>query len=331
MAEYLDLLDDALKMADEDLARIPLLERIILEADSHNDIETGVVARFELIDTCHDTGYPKKALQAFSWLIHKYESDETIIDEEDLFWRYKWIIGYALKFPEIPIEQIETLQADMKEKFKAKNYSLKPYYYSKLRMILRMGGEIELAEPYYEKWKETSADHLSDCRACELDSEVDYYIHAGDVDKAYKLAQPLLIQRLTCSSVPHITYSYMVLSLLHIGKKEAAEKCYKKGYKLVAKRGDFAEEIGEYILYLLKTNRKQEAETILNENIEIIEKIDTTIDKIMFMQSAYPLFAEKNDVKRMNWVEEYTQKLDTRHGNGYYTTRLNEIKQFTLN
>ncbi|PDD33514.1 hypothetical protein A4P45_07805, partial [Listeria monocytogenes] len=73
--------------------KIKVLERIITGADAHNDVESGIEARDMLIETCLTVGFPKKQLQAFSWLISKWEDEDNdvYIDSEDLLWKYKWI------------------------------------------------------------------------------------------------------------------------------------------------------------------------------------------------------------------------------------------------
>ncbi|MEC1373695.1 hypothetical protein P9D39_05180 [Heyndrickxia oleronia] len=329
MEDYIELFEETLMMEDNDLARIPILERVIREADSHNDIETGIEARFELIETCNYSGYPKKVLQAFSWLMQKYEEDESSVDEHQLFWCYKWIAEHVVDFPEISKTQIDALLTDMKEKFKARNYSLKPYYRERLYSAMKMG-DLETAKQFFDKWKETPADWMSDCRACEVNAEVEYHLFAGDLEKAYQVAQPLLMQSLTCAEVPHVTFSYMALALHTMDKNEAAEKCYKKGYKMVKENGEFAEEIGNYILYLLKTNRNDEAATVFNENFEYIQKVDTTIGKILFLQSAYPIFLAQNNVEWLKQTENYTEQLDSRNGTDFYKNRLDEIKLLTI-
>ncbi|MGE8203830.1 hypothetical protein ACQKP0_04635 [Heyndrickxia sp. NPDC080065] len=326
MADYMDLLEDAFMMEEKDPGKISILERVIQEADSHNDIETAIEARFELIDTCNYSGYPKKSLQAFSWLMQQYETGHSDIDESKLFWCYKWIAEQIVTFPEISKEQISNLLSDMKEKFMACNYSLKPYYKEMMNSAMKMG-DFENAKLYFQKWIETPADWMSDCRACEVNAEVEYYLFAGDFEKAYQVSQPLLMQTLTCAEVPHATYSYMTLALLELGNGKAAEKCYQKGYKMVKGNGDFAEEIGNYIQYLLKTEREDEAVSVLKENLEIIEQIDTTIEKILFMQSTYPIYAMQNKTEWLEQTEKLTKQLDARNGNDYYSERLNEIKQ----
>ncbi|GIN84082.1 hypothetical protein J6TS2_04680 [Heyndrickxia sporothermodurans] len=326
MTEYMDLLEDVFMMEENDPAKISILERVIQEADSHNDIETAIEARFELIETCNYTGYPKKVLQAFSWLMQQYETGNSEIDESQLFWCYKWIAEQIVTFPEITKEQIANLLSDMKEKFLACNYSLKPYYKEMMNGAIKMG-ELENAKLYFQQWMETPADWMSDCRACEVNAEVEYYLFAGDLEKAYQVSQPLLMQTLTCAEVPHATYSYIALALLELGKEKAAEKCFQKGYKMIKGKGDFAAEIGNYIQYLLKTEREEEAESVLKENLEIVEKIDTTIEKILFMQSAYPIYAKQNQQEWLEQTEKLTKQLDARNGNDYYSRRLNEIKQ----
>lgn len=70
--DYLNDLESVWGM-DDTPEKIKVLERIIAGADLYNNIDDGIEARDLLIDTCLTAGFPKKQLQAFSWLIKKWE------------------------------------------------------------------------------------------------------------------------------------------------------------------------------------------------------------------------------------------------------------------
>ncbi|HDU1143156.1 TPA: hypothetical protein REU63_001141, partial [Listeria monocytogenes] len=108
--DYLNDLESVWGM-DDTPEKIKVLERIIAGADLYNNIDDGIEARDLLIDTCLTAGFPKKQLQAFSWLIKKWEDKDSdaYIDTEDLFWKYKWISEHVPTFDEVSKAQIDGL------------------------------------------------------------------------------------------------------------------------------------------------------------------------------------------------------------------------------
>ncbi|STY43353.1 Uncharacterised protein [Listeria grayi] len=66
---YLEDLELAYQLGDQNPEVIPILERVIAAADVYQDIEVGVEARDLMIEATVYNGQMKKALQAFAWLI----------------------------------------------------------------------------------------------------------------------------------------------------------------------------------------------------------------------------------------------------------------------
>lgn len=82
--DYLNALEEAWGM-DDTSEKVKLLEQAIASADMYNDVESAVEARELLIETCLTAGFPKKQLKAFSWLVKKWEDDDSSVDTFDLF------------------------------------------------------------------------------------------------------------------------------------------------------------------------------------------------------------------------------------------------------
>lgn len=94
--DYLNDLESVWGM-DDTPEKIKVLERIIAGADLYNNIDDGIEARDLLIDTCLTAGFPKKQLQAFSWLIKKWEDKDSdaYIDTEDLFGNINGLVNMS--------------------------------------------------------------------------------------------------------------------------------------------------------------------------------------------------------------------------------------------
>ncbi|ECJ9734885.1 hypothetical protein [Listeria monocytogenes] len=314
--DYLNALEEAWGM-DDTSEKVKLLEQAIVSADMYNDVESAVEARELLIETCLTAGFPKKQLKAFSWLVKKWEDDDSSVDTFDLFWNYKWISEQIATFDEIPKTQINRLLEDMKLKFEQQNYSLRPYYKVCTLDAMWMG-EVEKAKQFFVKWNNTEADHLNDCRACETCAQASYYYFIKDYEKAKETATPIIDGKLACAEVPHYTYGDMALVYLELGDAEMAQECFDKGYPLVEKQIALIQPLSYLLKYLVKTNQTEKAREVLDVHKEIVLQAESGMDRLLFLQAAYPLFDREKEADLVEMTEALTAKFDARNGNSYY-------------
>lgn len=316
--DYLNDLESVWGM-DDTPEKVKVLERIIAGADLYNNIEDGIEAREMLIETCFTVGFPKKQLQAFSWLIKKWEDVDSdyYIDTDDLFWNYKWICADVPTFDEVSKAQIDGLLNDMKEKFEQQNYSLRPYY--KVCTLAAMSmGDVEKAKELFEKWSITEGDYLNDCPACETSDQVQYFCFIQDYETAEKTAKPIIEGKQRCAEVPHLTYGNMALAYLTLGDEKMAQECFNKGYPLVEKQSSLLPPLGQLLKYLVLTNQTEKARDVINTNLEIVLQAESGLDRLIFLQAAYPLFDQEKEADLIEMTEALTAKFDARNGNNYY-------------
>ncbi|MBC1518544.1 hypothetical protein HB877_06290 [Listeria welshimeri] len=320
--DYLDDLEEACNM-DNTLEKVKVLERIIASADMYNDVASGINARIVLIETCLITGFFKNHLQAFSWLIKKWEKDVSCIDNRYLLAQYKWISEHVSTFNEIPKIQIDTLLNDMKIKYEQQHFSRRPYYKACTLVAIQMG-EVEKAKMLFEKWSKIKADYLNDCLACEKNEQSYYYYFIKDYEKAKKLATPIIRGKLSCEEVPQVTYGYMALVYLTLGDEKMAQECFDKGYPLVEKQSSLLTPLGQLLNYLVLTNQTEKAREVINTNLEIVLQAKNGLDRLIFLQAAYPLFDREKEADLIEMTEALTAKFDARNGNNYYQDLLNK-------
>ncbi|MBC2358536.1 hypothetical protein HBP70_00680 [Listeria welshimeri] len=316
--DYLNDLESVWGM-DDTSEKVKVLERIIAGADLYNNIEDGIEAREMLIETCFTVGFPKKQLQAFSWLIKKWEDVDSdyYIDTDDLFWNYKWICADVPTFDEVSKAQIDGLLNDMKEKFEQQNYSLRPYY--KVCTLAAMSmGDVEKAKELFEKWSITEGDYLNDCPACETSDQVHYFCFIQDYETAEKTAKPIIEGKQRCAEVPHLTYGNMALAYLTLGDEKMAQECFDKGYPLVEKQSSLLPPLGQLLKYLVLTNQTEKARDVINTNLEIVLQAESGLDRLIFLQAAYPLFDREKEADLIEMTKALTAKFDARNGNNYY-------------
>ncbi|MBF2477295.1 tetratricopeptide repeat protein [Listeria marthii] len=319
--DYLNALEEAWGM-DDNAEKVKLLEQAIASADMYNDVESAVEARELLIETCLTAGFPKKQLKAFGWLVKKWEDDNSSVDTFDLLWNYKWISEQIATFDEISETQIANLLEDMKVKFELQNYSLRPYYNVSTISAMWMG-DVEKAKQLFDKWINTKADHLNDCRACETSAQVSYYYFIQDYEKAKETATPIINGKLACAEVPHYTYGEMALVYLELGDTKMAQECFDKGYPLVEKQRALIQPLSYLLKYLVKTNQTEKAREVIDTNLEIVLQAESGMDRLLFLQAAYPLFDRETEADLVKMTETLTAKFDIRNRNGYYQDCLN--------
>jgi pentatricopeptide repeat protein len=332
--------------------KILLLQEAARLADSDNDIELGYDIRKDIIEAGIFSGYPLDAIVAFSWCLAQYDKNPDDFDTYDLLWEYKWILGNIDSFPEVPLDKIFELFEDMKKRYKEYGATMGPYYSIKCGFYQRTG-EKEKAEENFAKWIKEKRDELSDCHACELDDQIDYYVFIKDYDKALKLFKEMLSKKIKCAEVPHITYSKFLIPFLEMGRKDDAQAYHEKGYSMINKNRTFVHQLGDHLLYLAITNIN-EAVNLFQKHFSWAFETSEVLARFNFYLSSLVLFErmkkagitnpkiilkgesnifEKHNLKDISdvikWFEDSTydlaDKFDKRNGTGYYQEKIVEI------
>jgi hypothetical protein len=247
-------------------SKLALLEEAQRLADSHNDDELGYALRQEIIELGTFAGYPEKSLVAFSWCLAQADRAPEEYDEGELLWKYKWIMQFPPGFPQISRSQMDEMFADMARRFRRVDASLRPVWKLQCKAALAMGDR-EAARAFQQQWREAPAGWLSDCPACERDDQVDYLIHVGKDERALELAGPILLGRLHCAEIPHLTLARVLLPLFRLGRLEEAAGHYQRGYALAARNRDFLPEVARHLTFLVLTDNLARATQLLERHL----------------------------------------------------------------
>ena len=122
----------------------------------------------------------------------------------NVMWRYKWVLENARDFYQISLEQFRAFCEDFKSRCQSLNYSLRTYY--EYQFIVYIYGDKEAAADAYQRFMQEKRDALSDCPACERDTQIIYLLALGDFEEAEIQAQALFSGKLKCKEVPEVTY-----------------------------------------------------------------------------------------------------------------------------
>ena len=208
---------------------IEILMRAALMADRAGDAKLGHQARARLVEESHSADAAYEMLAGFGRMLHSSEWTGSYME----MWCYKWVFHSLLEVASISLDQIWAVFADFEQRYK--DASLGSSAVEKIRLEIALGaGQIEQAKAIHDIWKDDPKKAGSDCRACDLDSEVVYLLNLGDVSEAIEVAQPIIAGTERCASVPQSTFGALVIPALEAGEYDLAGDLLRRGYPLVS-------------------------------------------------------------------------------------------------
>jgi tetratricopeptide (TPR) repeat protein len=261
-----DLKDQAYELPDGP-SKLALFEEAVRLADSHQDAELGDEVRSDLIRTATFSGYPEKALVAFSWRLAQADRDPDNFFEEDLLWEYKWIVDSLTGFPQITRKQIEDMLDDIERRSERTGSGSRAIHKLRCQIAMDMCEPVE-ARKHHRRWEKTPRDANSDCAACEQNHCVRFQLFIGKKEKALELAQPILRGSMRCAEIPHATYAILLLPLLQMGEAEKAVEYHHKGYRLISNNRKFLDEVGDHLTFLVLTDNLPRALKLFEKHVE---------------------------------------------------------------
>ncbi len=233
-------------------AKVMMLEEAVRLADAHGDVGVAYEVRDALIDAATFGGFPDRALVAFAWCRGQQQKDPRRFPAEPLMWKQKWVVGRMHDFPHITRKQIEAALDDVEQCFERVGAGKRPVFKLRYQTARNMGDEAKV-EALRSKWLDAPRDFLTDCRACELDSELDSYLDQGEYEQALLKAQPLLDGSMGCAEVPHMTLGTLLYPLFKLRRLEQAREAHLRGYGMVKGNRDFLSTVGEHLEFLALT------------------------------------------------------------------------------
>lgn len=247
---FQQLMDQAEDLPEHSPLRLPLLEEAVREADRLADEELAYEARSQLVEVATFNGCEDRALVAFGWcLAYADRLGDDFHDDYTLLWQYKWMADNVSSFPAVSREQVTSMAADFQRRLESNGHGLRPVHKIHWSNATAMGDLDRLPE-LFETWQESSADMLSDCRACDADSVVTHWACLGDAERAITAATPILEGALSCSCVPHVTLATILRPLAELGRFDEADAHQQRGYRLVSRDRNHLADVGDHLEYL---------------------------------------------------------------------------------
>ncbi len=266
--------------------QVSLIEQAVRDADANGSQIDQYDCRMALVDATNQGGYPDKMIIAFTWLLGTFDKTPEDYDESDLMWRYKWISSGLFRFPQVGLQKIAEMHQDMERRYREFGYSLRPVHGGRFQNALRTG-DIEAAKRHHDLYAATPRDWMSDCRACEADTDVDWLIQQGQHEEALEVARPILTGRLSCAEVPQTTYAAVLEPLVKLGRLEEANQYHSAGYRKIAGDREFLHDVGLHLQYLARQQKDQKAIRLLEQHVPICLQANDPLSQFHFWRAAY--------------------------------------------
>ncbi len=370
MADWLEnydpewIMDELLEKTEHGKPAMEVLRQAIQEADRHQDVPWMFLFRIQFCRESTFYGDGLELLVTFPELLalsDKYPQQpgnfRFVFDTEaeHVMWVYKWILDNCEDFYQISMEDCRKFFEDYRNRCVSMGLSLRNYYAAMYGFYWQI--DEEFAEECFHKYEKQPRDAHSDCKACERNMEIRFYLDRDNLEKAEQLSKDIENFRLTCGSNEkrsawlRMKIAYMNYYMDH-GEYEKAQSYarlverYMNGETEYECWSDFLvchahTNIGK-ALKIYKEHWKEwlnlrcpmdiwdteKSICIFLKQLKKARKGDTV--KISY-DPAFPLYREDCQYKIMDLYEFYyarakqtAQKFDRRNGTDYYIKKLED-------
>lgn len=184
----------------------------------------------------------------------------------DMMWTYKWCADDFQCFYQISREQIEAMLKNYSDFCDRFHYNKKTYYEAICKILRDIDPDgtvngLSVAE-CRQRMSRLGRDALSDCRACELDTQIEYTLYYdNDLERALRMARPLFVGTMSCAEVPHCTYARFAHHYLKMGRFAEAEEYADKSWRLINRTYSTTTSLADFegviLLTYAYTNRRK--------------------------------------------------------------------------
>lgn len=225
-----------------------------------------------------------RMLVPFARLLQEYDKDPAAFshwDAHSLFWQFKWVATAISDSPGIPLESATGWLDEMERRYRIAGYSERPVREAELWLADAIG-EDERAERAFRRWLAAERDDMSDCRACELNSQGQYAVLHGDDAEALELWKPVLDGDLTCAEEPHRLLATSLLPLLRLGRADEARSHHLRGYRMARGNESLLPSVGKHIEFCALTGNEPRGLEILAEHATHVAPLANLDDRLDF-------------------------------------------------
>ncbi|MFK0255370.1 tetratricopeptide repeat protein [Streptomyces sp. NPDC090445] len=225
-----------------------------------------------------------KMLVPFARLLQEYDKDPgsfTTSDTRSLFWKFKWVASAISDSPEIPLESAWGWIAEMERRYRIAGYGERPVRKAEM-WLAHSTGDDERADRAHRAWLAADRDSMSDCRACELNSQGNYTAWRGDDAQALEHWKPVLAGDRTCAEEPHRVLSGSLLPLLRLGRLDEARAHHLRGYRMARGNESLLPAVARHIEFCALSGNESRGLEILAEHAAHLGPLANVDDQLAF-------------------------------------------------
>ncbi|MFF4318571.1 hypothetical protein [Streptomyces sp. NPDC001568] len=249
-------------------ARNAQAEALTAAAEAAGDSDVFRQALVTQIDAYEYSSERSRMVVPFARLLQEYDRDPGAFDASDahaLFWRFKWVSGQIISTPDVPITAITGYLEDMEKRYRIAGYGERAVRQSEYFLADAIGDD-ERAERAMARWRAADRDAMSDCHACETNSQGSYWAGKGEDAKAIEVWEPVLDGGQTCMEEPHRVLARSLRPLLRLGRADDARAHHLRGYRMARGKEGLLRAIGQHIEFCALTGNEARGVEILAEH-----------------------------------------------------------------
>ncbi|MFD3869112.1 tetratricopeptide repeat protein [Streptomyces sp. NPDC058623] len=249
-------------------ARNAQAEALTAAAEACGDSDVFRQALITQIDAYEYSSERSRMVVPFARLLQEYDRDPGAFDASDahsLFWRFKWVSGQIISTPDVPIAAVTGYLEDMEKRYRIAGYGERAVRQSEYFLADAIGDD-ERAERAMARWRAADRDAMSDCHACETNSQGSYWAGKGEDAKAIEVWEPVLDGGQTCMEEPHRVLARSLRPLLRLGRADDARAHHLRGYRMARGKEGLLRAIGQHIEFCALTGNEARGVEILAEH-----------------------------------------------------------------
>ncbi|MEU5979033.1 tetratricopeptide repeat protein [Streptomyces sp. NPDC047315] len=249
-------------------ARVTRAEFLSAAAETTGEADLFRQSLQGLVDAYEYSSERTKMVVPFARLLQEYDRDPASFaahEARSLYWRFKWVAGGIVESPDIPLASVDRWLVDMERRYRLAGYSERAVRQAEF-YLADATGDTDRMERAVAGWMAAERDEMSDCHACELNTQGWYRSRRGEDAEAVRIWEPVLAGGLSCMEEPHRVLAHSLLPLVRLGRAGEARAHHLRGYRMARGNESLLRSIGEHIEFCALTGNESRGLEILAEH-----------------------------------------------------------------
>lgn len=276
---------DAMSLPDG-AVKFEALDSAIRQADAAGEEALAFEFRLAAIQPYHFGGDHRRAFLAFSQCLAAFDRDPSLAStytEQDLLWKFKWMVGTLTDFPDIPLARTYAVLEDMQRRYLRGGYSLHAVHQRRCQVAVHVGDLVQ-AELSYQDMLTAKRDGLSDCRVCVPSAQTRLLTAFGRHEEAVAAGEPA--KQGSCARQPQWVQAYLMEPCLRTGRFTEAAELHRSSYRRMRTSHTYLAGIGLHLSFLAMSGNEARGLELVERHLPWLETSRTPADCLHFAATA---------------------------------------------